>query len=320
MHTIRNKQGGSTDTDFWNKWSSVNPRMAMFVKITPKPFFTGVDPIGFTSNTRDMTLPGHGALVFKSAVGIAPSAIEQALENPTTFEVQGLYQSGLFEQDDVVRGKWDFATVEIFAACWDNTNLGELVLFKGNMGEFKDYQLYFTAEGRGLISRLSSDAGEVTTRYCRVKVFRDSQCGHTASTVTIDGDTYDIQYTSLLAVGTTVSTRQTIYVPETYWTGQLTPKLVPPNGYFNNGTITSTSGANEGLSREILKSSTNNIDVKFALKRPFPFAVAVSDEFTVTAGCNRTVEDCRKYGNIINFRGEPYIPGLENANRVPTSS
>lgn len=319
MHVPRNIQSPNTATDFWNQWASVNPRMALFVKITPKAFWN-VSAIGFTSNTRDMTLPGHGALVFKSAVGIAPSAIEQALESPANFEIQGIYQSGIFEQEDVFKGKWDFASVEIFAACWDNTNLGELVLFKGNLGEFKDYQLYFTAEGRGLLARLSSDAGAVTSRYCRVKEFRDSECGHTASTVTIDGDTYDIEYTGLFAMGATVSTRKAIYVPETYWTGQFIPKLVPLNGYFNNGTITSTSGANNGVSREILKSSTNGIDVKFALKRPFPFTVDVSDEFIVKAGCNRTVEDCKKYSNIVNFRGEPYIPGIEAMNRTPTSS
>lgn len=324
MHTIRNKQGGNTDTDFWNKWSSVNPRMAMFVKITPKSFFTGVDPIGFTSNTRDMTLPGHGALVFKSAVGIAPTAIEQALDNPTTFEVKGLYQSGLFEQEDVIKGKWDFATVEIFAACWDNLNLGELLLFKGNMGEFKDYQIYFSAEGRGLISRLSSDSGEVTTRYCRVKEFRNAQCGHTASTVTIDSVVYDIS-SQIIAGSFDVKNRRQLEIPD--FSNTVAVANIWPTGFFNNGKFVIDPNEinevpNEGLSREILKytyDSLNDLAI-FSFKRPFPYEFGASITASVMAGCNRTVEDCRKYGNIINFRGEPYIPGIENMNRVPTSS
>jgi hypothetical protein len=50
----------------------------------------------------------------------------------------------------------------------------------------------------------------------------------------------------------------------------------------------------------------------------------------LTAGCTRTVEDCRKFSQavdntgghvapIANFRGEPYVPGLESANRFPTT-
>jgi hypothetical protein len=35
------------------------------------------------------------------------------------------------------------------------------------------------------------------------------------------------------------------------------------------------------------------------------------------AGCTKRVEDCRAYGNIVNFRGEPYVPGIAVVNRVP---
>ncbi|NCB04172.1 MAG: hypothetical protein EOM69_01445, partial [Clostridia bacterium] len=39
-------------------------------------------------------------------------------------------------------------------------------------------------------------------------------------------------------------------------------------------------------------------------------AIAVGDDFTVTAGCDKRAETCSgKFSNIANFRGFPHIPG-----------
>lgn len=320
MHTIRNKQGDSTDTDFWNQWSSVTPRMAMFVKIQPKSFWN-VSAIGFTSNSRDMTLPGHQGVTFYSAAGITPTVIEQALENPTNLEIQGLYQSGLFQQSDVVRGKWDFASVEIFSACWDNVNLGELLTFKGNLGEIKDYDIYFKTEARGLMARLSSDASMLTSKYCRVKEFQDSECGHTATTVVVGGTTYAL---SALVTATYASSsrRDFIFDGPNNFTSIPSGYTLPPTDFFNNGTLTASDSDNAGVTREILKyEKLSASSYSISLKRSFPYDFPTNGYpvFTLKAGCNRTVEDCKKYGNIINFRGEPYVPGMETLNRIPAS-
>lgn len=320
MHTIRNKQGAYTDNDFWTQWSSVNPRMALFIKVTPKSFWTGVSAVGFTSNSRDITLSWH-SMTFKSAVGINPSSVAHSLSEATQMEVTGIYQDTIFKRDDVIAGKWDYADIEVFSACWDNPSLGELVHFKGNLGEFKDYSIYFTAEGRGLLSRLSQDTTIVSSRSCRVNEFRDATCGHTASTVTIDSVTYDIVYTNIAPNLAVSNNPMKIAVNKSYWTGQSPAKPLPPNGFFINGVIECTTGKNAGVRREILlnQASAGTV-INFKFKRPFPYNYLSTDRFTITAGCNRTVEDCRKYGNIINFRGEPYVPGIEAMNRIPTSS
>lgn len=317
MHTPRNIQSPYTASDFWNQWSSVTPRMALFIKVTPKAFWSGVSALGFTSNTRDMTLPGHAGITFTSSPGITPSAVEQALDNATSLEMTGIYQSSSFTHADVMSGKWDFATVEIFSACWDNVNLGELVHFKGNLGEFKDYQLYFTAEGQGLIARLSSDAGKVASRACRVKEFRNAECGHTAATVTVDGNTYDIvqNITDVNSV-----TKSRIDINKTQWTAASpSAKPIPYNGFYTNGKITYTSGDNNGVSREISWNNyfTAQNKVGIFLKRPLPYTPKTSDTFTLTAGCNRTVENCKMFSNIVNFRAEPFVPGLEAISYIP---
>lgn len=317
-HTPRNIQSPYTATDFWNRWSSVNPRMALFMKVSKVIGVTTVTQ-AFTSNTRDMELPGHPGITFRSAVGISPTAVQSMLNAVTTMELQGIYQSGIFERTDVIAGKWDFADVEIFSAAWDLPALGELVHFKGNLGDIKDYGEYFTAEGRGLIARLSQDPATVTSRNCRVTKFKNSQCGFTGTTVTIGATTYNLDYTGAPAISID-STRRTVFFLGTYWTDQLVPLPIPPDAFFANGVITGETGANAGISREILKSSYSSGKMRISTKRAFPFDVAGGDEFTIKAGCNRTVEDCKKYGNIINFRGEPYVPGIESMNRIPSSN
>lgn len=316
MHTPRNIQSPYTATDFWDKYTSVNPRMALFMKVTPS-LSTDVSTIGLTSNTRDMTLPAHSGITFKSAAGLMPSSMQETIGEATALEMMGLYDALLFDRADVIGGKWENARIEIFIACWDNVNLGELVLFSGFLGEFKDMQEYFNAEGRGLISKLSQDVAIVTTRACRVKEFRNAQCGHTASTVTINSITYDISYTGVPSKNN--SAKQAVKIDTNYWTGSIIPKDIPPTNYFQNGKITCTSGLNDGLSREISSNAVAGTEMKLSLKRPFPFAIAEFDEFTITAGCNRTVEDCKKYSNIINFRGEPYVPNITTVSKVPSA-
>lgn len=329
MHTPRNIQSPYTSTDFWNNFSSITPRMAVFMKVTPA-LSTGLTAIGLTSNTRDTTLAGHTGITFKSAAGLMPSSFEQAMENPTTLEMTGIFDSLLFDRDDVLAGKWENARVEIFIRSWDTTavNYGELIIFSGFLGEFRDYQLYFKAEGRGLMSKLSQDAVVVTSRACRVEKFRNSQCGHTAATVVIDGTTYQIVYNNMrMDAFSSAKAKLKLQFPNSNFT--TSGYNIPPDGFFNNGFIESTNKANVGISREVSKSYSQTISGTsyqvLVLKRPFPLPVQIGaipaekDTFNLTAGCNRTIEDCKKFGNAVNFRGEPFVPGLTAISRVPTT-
>jgi uncharacterized phage protein (TIGR02218 family) len=51
---------------------------------------------------------------------------------------------------------------------------------------------------------------------------------------------------------------------------------------------------------------------RLVLHEPFPYPVSPGDTFKMTAGCDRSVAMCSlRFGNIINFRGEPSIPGAD---------
>lgn len=324
MHTPRNIQAPNVAADFWNNWSSVNPRVCLMVKITPKDAFGGSSAaIGFTSNTRDMTLPGHVGLTFKSAPGITPSAIETMLDEPSNLEMMGVYQSGSFTQEDVMAGKWNFAEVEVFSVSWENTSLGELLLFRGNLGDFKDYQTHFNAEARGLLSRLSNDVDMVTQRFCRHD-FGDTKCQkNLAGTVTIDGTAYNITETvECQSVGQAPDDSMSLV---NFATSEYTGNI-PPDDFYANGKVTGLVGANAGISREIAGSVTyygtgSGDFTQLILKRPMPYEQVFGvDTFTVIAGCNKTIEHCMRYDNIINRGAEDWLPGIEAVRRVPSAN
>ena len=43
-----------------------------------------------------------------------------------------------------------------------------------------------------------------------------------------------------------------------------------------------------------------------------PYPLTVGDAYSVSAGCDRLFGTCKaRYNNVVNFRGEPYIPGQD---------
>lgn len=77
-------------------------------------------------------------------------------------------------------------------------------------------------------------------------------------------------------------------------------------GFFAFGTVTWDTGANAGTTQDVRTFSPGVV----TLGLPAPYAIAPGDTYTIVAGCDRQVGTCVKhFNNVVNFRGEPYIPG-----------
>ena len=82
-------------------------------------------------------------------------------------------------------------------------------------------------------------------------------------------------------------------------------------GVYTLGTLTFTSGANNGAWRSV-KSQDGSGNLTFAF--PLLKVPAAGDTFTIAKGCDRQMATCSgKFGNLINFRGQPFIPIPETA-------
>jgi|WetSurSiteA1Bulk_404760.scaffolds.fasta_scaffold12247_2 hypothetical protein len=87
-----------------------------------------------------------------------------------------------------------------------------------------------------------------------------------------------------------------------------------PN-YFQYGNLKWLSGLNEGIQVEVI---TSQLDGYIEVALPTPYNIHPGDTFEITAGCNhllvgrdgtvRTGDCFTKFNNVINFRGEPYLP------------
>lgn len=77
---------------------------------------------------------------------------------------------------------------------------------------------------------------------------------------------------------------------------------------FAYGVIEFLSGPNAGF-RDEVKSS--GVDGALVLRLGMPYLPQVGDQFVIQAGCDKRRATCKTFGNIINFRGEPDIPGTD---------
>lgn len=89
---------------------------------------------------------------------------------------------------------------------------------------------------------------------------------------------------------------------------QFNSALAQAAGWFEQGTVRFTSGANAGIKRTVKRFASG----QFAFALPWPRPLSVSDAFVATPGCSRTLDACTsKFSNRLHFRGEPFIPQPE---------
>ena len=249
--------------------------------------------LGFTEHDRDIAYAGTA---FAAASGFTGSQIAQGLGlSIDNMEAQGALSAGAITETDLLAGRYDDATVELFWVNWADPAEGVTVA-TGNLGEVKRQGLAFSAELRSLANRLNQKIGQTYERTCSATL-GDSRC--------------KVDLSSAATTGTA-----------TCATAGLTAAIVVSGlaayakDFFSGGTLTFTSGLNQGLAFEVKAHlRTSGADI-LELWLPTPFAVATSDLATVTAGCRKTFATCRsKFGNGVNFRGFPLIPGTDVVTR-----
>lgn len=192
-------------------------------------------------------------------------------------------QLGLFDAADI-------SIITTYGLTYGETDFGTVVRFAGTITEIKPTGRT-TAEGECKPDSFTLNQPmprKVLQPGCGW-VFGDTGC-------TIDKTLYT--YNNAVSP----SSNKNVITPATAFS--------QPDGYFTQGVITMTSGRNNGLSAFVQLHAGGNL----TLSKPFLFPVAPSDTFKVVAGCDHTMATCNsKFGNLINFAGQPFIPNKEQA-------
>lgn len=244
--------------------------------------------LGFTDHDKNLVIDG---VTYLADSGYTPTAIASnntlSVDN---LDIEALLDSDVITEADLLAGKWNYAAIEMFMVNYSDLTQGSLKLKKGTLGEIKIKDTSFTAELRGMAQPLQQTIGQLYSASCRVKRFGDDQCKVDRSV-----HTYEVEVQ-------TVIDSKNFTIDGTY-----------ANDLFAYGEVEFTSG----LNNEILMEVKGNVDNTITLQLEPTFEIEVGDTLKIVKGCNRTVDSCKSFSNIINFRGEPYIPGSDKIFRGP---
>ena len=244
---------------------------------------------GFTSHDQDITYLG---LVYKADTGFIPSAANTSSGLAVDdLELQGILSSLAINQAEIVAGTWDGAEVWLYQVNYLDLTAGAITVRRGWTGEIKSGKIAFTTELRGITQKLAQQIGQNYSPLCRA-TFGDGRCKKDLNDFEVTGQVTSVTNTHEFADSSRIEA----------------------DNFFNQGLITFTSGLNIGLSREIKSFSATTIFCEL----PFPFSIAIDDEYKMWRGCDKTFSTCKDtFNNIINFRGEPYIPVSDSLVKGP---
>jgi uncharacterized phage protein (TIGR02218 family) len=247
--------------------------------------------MGFTDHDRDLDFD---SVTFAAASGFTASEVSSSLGLAVdSLEVEGALATAAITEEDLAAGLYDGATVELWRVNWADVSQ-RVLMRKGSLGEVARGELAFTAELRGLAHSLNQTLGRTYQRLCDADL-GDARCG------------VDLEDPAFTGTGTVdaVSDDRVLTVSGLGAFGA---------SWFRLGRLAWTSGSNAGRVSEVKGHGKSSTSATLTLWQRAPTPVAAGDTFTVTAGCDKTLETCKaRFDNIANFRGFPHMPGNDRA-------
>lgn len=244
--------------------------------------------LGFTDHDCDLVLDG---VICKAGSGLTARALQQvtglAVDNS---EALGALSGVAITEADLAAGRYDLAEVRVWLVNWADPG-ARAEIFRGTLGEVTRRGAEFRSELRGLSEPLNQPIGFAYTQGCSA-VLGDSRCRF---------DLAQPGYVVERAVET--MEREGLILSFAHFTGF-------DDRWFEGGRLTALTGAAGGISVMVksdrLSGTARRIELWQTLRAP----LAAGDLLRLEAGCDKRAETCRlKFGNFLNFRGFPHIPG-----------
>ncbi|PCD01967.1 hypothetical protein COC42_10740 [Sphingomonas spermidinifaciens] len=243
--------------------------------------------IGLTSHDRDLVIEG---IVHRAAPGISPSAIKRSDGlDADSMDVTGALTHRAIGERDLIAGRWDGARVAISAVDWTNV-ANRVPLGEGTIGAIETADGGFTAELRGASAAFEAPACEVTSPECRAEL-GDGRCR-----VPMAARRRVVRVVAVADATLTVDTAE------------------PGDNLYGSGRLRWLDGDNSGLEAAIDRSAGTAVK----LREPPRLPVRAGDRAELIEGCDKRLATCAgRFGNAANFRGEPFLPGIDLLTRYP---
>lgn len=251
---------------------------------------------GFTSLDADVVYDdGDGSVTYRADNGFTPERLQTSADlNVDNTDLQGWVSSDGITEQQIRAGLFDYAQVRCYRVNYMDLSAGHEVYMVGTCGETTYTRNGWKTEFRSLTQQLKQPIAKLYSLKCRAK-FGDAQCGKaltwTAGTVTaVDGTEPDRIFTA---------------------TG-----LSAADGFYDLGVVEWLTGDNAGAQMEVDTYTDPANVVTHAL--PLAYPIQVGDTFQIRQDCTKELAYCRDtHNNVVNFRGEPYIPTDGGLSMVP---
>ncbi|WP_255586066.1 DUF2163 domain-containing protein [Wolbachia endosymbiont of Mansonella perstans] len=203
-------------------------------------------------------------------------------------EIEGILNSDDIKEEEVLSGKYDFANIEIFLMNYKDLSQGRVNIYSGIFNKITLNSGRFIVEIRGLAAKLERSIAKLYSLVCKAQ-FCDGRCKADAK--------------KLSRISTITKVIDTRRFEDT--------NFVENDGYYKHGLVKFSDSATHSAFEAIVKEHRNKVVTLFTSP---PYQISAGDKYLIFVGCDKTFSTCKnKFYNIINFRGEPYVPGFEFA-------
>ncbi len=263
-------------------------RLADLVTITLKDAsvlrYTSLDiPLIYAGNTYAPIVMERGRT--RVVLGVEVDSLDLRLYPTDSQTVNG----NLF-LPAVHAGAFDGAEVRLdraYMPSWGDTSPGTVNLFEGRVSEIELDGLEVHFRIASFLELLNTKMPRNVYQAACINSLYDGACGASRAAFAVNG------------TAKAPSTRELI-----------SATLPQAAGYFSQGVVLMTSGANAGVYRNVKLFGSD----QFFLSMPFVYPVEVGDTFTAWPGCDKLFDTCtNKFSNAARFRGFPWIPTPETA-------
>jgi uncharacterized phage protein (TIGR02218 family) len=253
--------------------------------------------LGFTDHDAALVLAGTR---FEAATGLTGSEAEEMLGlAAASREVEGALDSAAIDEADIRAGRYDAARIETFVVNWQSPE-DHVLVDVAELGEVKRGETGFAAELRGVAAQLDRVRGRIYRRRCDA-VFGDARCGFAVAAAP-----YTIETTVMGGEGSRMVVADT---------------LGGAPALYQNGRLTMLGGVAEGLGADIVSAMAGGEGTVTLVLAEAPGATPLpGDAVRLVQGCDKRFATCRdRFGNAVNFRGFPHMPGGDVALAIAKS-
>ena len=243
---------------------------------------------GFTTHDRDLWFDG---VLHLASPGMVPSAMRRtAAFEPDSVEVQGALSHETITADDLAAGRFDGAGVRVGLVDWET---GESrVIHGGTIGMVSQEGNRFATELVSRKAELLRDPVPRTSPTCRAEF-----CG-AGCNLNPERFTREVRLAALDLPTNAARFDQ-----------PLDPLL------FAGGRVRWVDGPQAGAIMGVMAGDGSG---GLVLDVPIDEAMPIGTAAVAREGCDHTLNTCAtRFGNAVNFRGEPFLPGNDLLTRYP---